>query len=60
MNETLASLLRMIVEIVQGHSERLTALEEGESDEDSGDANLMQEVSALLAQLQSSVSTDQM
>jgi len=61
MNENLANLLKIIVEIVQNHSERLTALEEGEAAEDSDDATLMGEVSALLAELTSaSVSSDQM
>jgi hypothetical protein len=52
MTETLANLLKMVVEIVQNHSERLTALEESESVEDSDDASLMEEVTSLLAQLQ--------
>jgi hypothetical protein len=61
MNENLANLLKMIVEIVQNHSDRLKTLEEGESAEDSDDASLMEEVSALLAQLTpASVPSDQM
>jgi len=62
MSESLASLLKTIVEIVQNHSERLTLLEQGESAEDSDDATLMEEVSALLAELQAPVSvpSDQM
>jgi len=52
MTENLANLLRTIVEIVQNHSERLTLLEQGESAEDSDDATLMEEVNALLVQLQ--------
>jgi len=62
MNENLATLLNMIVEIVKNHSERLKTLEEGESTEDSDDASLMEEVTALLAELQIfvSVPSDQM
>ena len=61
MNENLANLLKMIVEIVQNHYDRLKTLEEGESAEDSDDASLMEEVSALLAQLTpASVPSDQM
>lgn len=58
MNENLANLLKMVVAIVQNHSERLTALEEGESAEDSDDANLMEQVTSLLAQLQISESAE--
>jgi hypothetical protein len=62
MNENLANLLRRIVEIVQNHSDRLKTMEEGESAEDSDDASLMEEVSALLAELQAPapVPSDQM
>jgi hypothetical protein len=63
MNENLANLLKMIVEIVQNHSDRLKLLEEGESAEDSDDATLMEEIGALLAELQppasASVPSDQ-
>lgn len=52
MSENLASLLRMIVEIVQNHGDRLKALEENESIEDSDDADLMESVTTLLAKLQ--------
>jgi phosphate uptake regulator len=52
MAENLANLLKTIVEIVQNHSERLTLLEQGESAEDSDDATLMEEVNALLVELQ--------
>ncbi|MEG4633182.1 hypothetical protein QUB56_26975, partial [Microcoleus sp. AR_TQ3_B6] len=52
MTENLASLLRMIVEIVQNHGDRIKLLEEGESAEDSDDASLMEELTSLLAQLQ--------
>jgi hypothetical protein len=52
MTENLINLLRMIVEIQQNHSERLTLLEQGEAAEDSDDATLMEEVNSLLAQLQ--------
>ena len=62
MTENLANLLKMIVEVVQNHSERLTLLEQGESAEDSDDAALMEEVTSLLAQLQTpeSIPSDQM
>ncbi len=52
----------MIVELVQNHSDRLKLLEEGESAEDSDDAALMEEIGALLAELQppASVPSDQM
>jgi hypothetical protein len=61
MNENLANLLKMIVEIVQNHSDRLKTLEESESAEDSDDASLMEEVSALLAELTpASVPSEQM
>jgi len=52
MSENLAKLLRMIVEIVQNHGDRIKFLEEGESAEDSDDASLMEELTSLLAQLQ--------
>jgi hypothetical protein len=52
MSENLASLLRMIVEIVQNHGDRIKLLEEGESAFDSDDPSLMEEVTSLLAQLQ--------
>jgi len=51
MSENLAKLLRMIVEIVQNHRERIKLLEEGESAEDSDDESLMEEVTSLLAEL---------
>jgi hypothetical protein len=65
MSENLANLLRMIVEIVQNHGDRIKLLEEGESAEDSDDASLMEEVTSLLAQLQNpelweTVPSDQM
>ena len=65
MTENLANLLKTIVELVQNHSERLTLLEQGESAEDSDDATLMEEVNALLAQVQNpnlpeTVPSDQM
>ena len=65
MSENLANLLRMIVEIVQNHGDRIKLLEEGESAEDSDDASLMEEVNSLLAQLQNpelseTVPSDQM
>jgi hypothetical protein len=52
MNEKLANLLKMIVEIVQNHSIRIESLEREESNEDGDDATLMEEVTFLLAQLQ--------
>lgn len=52
MSENLANLLKMIVEIVQNHGDRIKLLEEGESAEDSDDASLMEELTSLLAQLQ--------
>jgi hypothetical protein len=52
MNETLANLLKMIVEIIQNHGDRIKLLEEGESAEDSDDASLMEAVTSLLAKLQ--------
>jgi hypothetical protein len=52
MSENLANLLRMMVEIVQNHGDRIKLLEEGESAEDSDDADLMGELTSLLAQLQ--------
>ena len=58
MSENLASLLRMIVEIMQNHGERIKLLEEGESAEDSDDASLMEEVTSLLAQLQNPESAE--
>ena len=65
MSENLANLLRMIVEIVQNHGDRIKLLEEGESAENSDDASLMEEVTSLLAQLQNpelseTVPSDQM
>jgi hypothetical protein len=65
MSENLANLLKMIVEIVQNHGDRIKLLEEGESAEDSDEASLMEEVTSLLAKLQNpetaeSVPSDQM
>jgi len=65
MSENLANLLRMIVEIVQNHGDRIKLLEEGELAEDSDDASLMEELTSLLAQLQNpelseTVPSDQM
>jgi hypothetical protein len=42
----------MMVEIVQNHGDRIKLLEEGESAEDSDDADLMEELTSLLAKLQ--------
>jgi len=58
MSENMASLLRMIVEIVQNHGDRIKLLEEGESAEDSDDASLMEEVASLLAKLQNPESAE--
>jgi hypothetical protein len=52
MSENLANLLRMIVEIVQNHGNRIKLLEEGESAENSDDADLMEDLTSLLAKLQ--------
>ena len=52
MNENLANLPKMIVEIVQNHGDRLKILEENESLEDSDDADLMEAATTLLAKLQ--------
>ena len=52
MNENLANLLRTIVEIVQNHGDRIKLLEEGEDTENSDEADLMEEVTSLLAKLQ--------
>jgi len=68
MSENLANLLRTIVEIVQNHGDRIKLLEEGEDTENSDEANLMEEVTSLLATLQTpepgfateSVPSDQM
>ena len=68
MSENLANLLKMMVEIVQNHGDRIKLLEEGESAEDTDDASLMEEVTSLLAKLQTpesgfateSVPSDQM
>jgi hypothetical protein len=52
MTQNLANLLKTMVQTLQNHSERLTLLEQGESAEDSDDAALMEEVNALLVELQ--------
>ena len=52
MSENLANLLKMIVELVQNHGDRLKTLEENESIEDSDDADLMEAATTLLAKLQ--------
>ena len=56
MTENLANLLKMIVELVQNHGDRLKTLEENESIEDSDDADLLEAATTLLAQLQTSQS----
>jgi hypothetical protein len=58
MSENLAKLLRMIVEVVQNHSTRIEALEKEELSEDGDDASLMEEVTSLLAQLQTPQSAE--
>jgi hypothetical protein len=58
MTENLANLLRMIVEIVQNHGDRIKLLEESELGEDSDDASLMEEVTSLLAKLQNPESAE--
>jgi hypothetical protein len=68
MNKNWASLLKMMVEIIQNHGDRIEALEREEFHENTGDANLMEEVTSLLAKLQTpesgfamkSVPSDQM
>jgi len=64
MSENLANLLRMIVEIVQNHGDRIEALEREEFHENTDDASLMEEVTSLLAKLQNpeseTVPSDQM
>jgi hypothetical protein len=42
----------MIVEIMGNHGDRIKLLEEGESAENSDEADLMEEVTSLLAKLQ--------
>ena len=54
MSENLANLLKMIVELVQNHGDRIKVLEENESIEDSDDAELMEAATTLLAKLQTS------
>jgi hypothetical protein len=44
--------IRTLVEIVQNHGDRIKLLEEGESAEESDDADLMKELTSLLAKLQ--------
>jgi hypothetical protein len=68
MSENLGNLLKMMVEIVQNHGDRIKLLEEGEDTENSDEADLMEEVTSLLASLQTpesgfateSVPSDQM
>jgi hypothetical protein len=48
----LADLLKTIVGIVQNYGSRIKALEREEFSEDTDDASLMEEVTSLLAQLQ--------
>jgi len=52
MSENLENLLKVIVEIVQNHGVRIKLLEEGELEEDSDDASLMEAATSLLAKLQ--------
>jgi len=58
MSENLANLLRMIVEIVQNHGDRIEALEREDFHENTGDASLMEEVTSLLAKLQTPESAE--
>jgi hypothetical protein len=58
MNETLANLLKMMVELLQNHGNRIKLLEEGESAEDSDDASLVEEVTSLLVKLQNPESAE--
>ena len=58
MSENLANLLKMIVEIMQNHGTRIEALEREEFHDNSDDASLMEEVTSLLAQLQTPESAE--
>jgi hypothetical protein len=58
MSENLANLLRIIVEIVQNHGDRLEALEREEFIENTDDASLMEEVNSLLTKLQNPESAE--
>jgi hypothetical protein len=51
MIKELADLLRMMVEILQNHRDRIKVLEEGESAEDSDDASLMGQLVSLMDEL---------
>ena len=52
MYGTVSELLAKLVYIVRNHSDRIKTLEEGEAAEDSDDADLMEEVTSLLAKFQ--------
>jgi hypothetical protein len=58
MSKDLANLLKMIVEIVQNHGTRIEVLEREEFHENADDASLMEEVTSLLAQLQTPESAE--
>ena len=52
MSENLANFLKILVDVVQNHGSRIRLLEEGESAEDTDDADLTQELTSLLAKVQ--------
>jgi hypothetical protein len=52
MSGNLANLLKILVDVVQNHGSRIRLLEEGESVEDTDDADLTEELTFLLAKLQ--------
>lgn len=58
MNENLANLLRVLVEVIQNHGTRIESLEREELNEDGDDASLMGEVTSLLAKLQTPQSAE--
>ena len=52
MYGTLSELLTRLIDIVQNHSDRIKTLEEGEAAENSDDADLMEDLTSLLAKFQ--------
>ena len=52
MKEILAESLKMMVKTIKNHGDRIKLLEEGEDTENSDEADLMEEVTSLLAKLQ--------
>lgn len=55
MNPILARLLKLIIEAQQSQDRRLAILEEEEARESTDDASLLQEIQALLGQLENSM-----